>query len=297
LVTFGGDKWIVGSKSLSGEDVMKRISLLPLVALVMSASTMAATTYDFESFTLGSSFSGVAGEFQVQTLAGDPLRIDDRTGAFSQSLPGLGGNVLAEVPIGLSIPDFEFVFERPIDYFEIYVLDAEESFQVTSDTGLTASVTPFGSGPGGPVRRVQLGAIDGPDRFTRVIVDVTNGTPAGGGAGPGPWDLLTFNLLPAEVDVDMAINPRVVRDCLNQRPVVLYGSAELDVIDIDIASLAFGSAEAAVGAARCNLDYVNEDSILDLVCRFVPGTTEVSLVGQLLDGTPIAGADTICAAQ
>jgi hypothetical protein len=254
------------------------------------------TTYDFESFAVGSSFSGVAGEFQVQTLSGDALTIDVREGTFSPSMPGLGGHVLAEVPDGLSIADFEFVFDSPIDYFEIYVLDAEEFFQITSDTGLVGTITNFGSGPGGPVRRAVLGSIGG-DQFSRVTVDVTNGTPSGGGAGPGPWDLLTFNQVSEMVEVDIDVNPWRDSRCLNQQPVVIFGHIDLDVNDIDTERLTFNSEESQAKPPICRLDYFNDDEYLDLICKFVPGTSEATLSGELLDGTPFQGTDAICAAQ
>ena len=173
--------------------------VVSLIAATWGQARAGMVTLDFEDRSVGSSFSGVSGEFTVSTESGDSLQIDSRVGTFTPSLPGLGSHTLATVPNGLSFPDFRFQFVDPLDFFEIYVLDAEEGFQITTETGLGGIVTSFGTGPGGPVRKVQIGAIGGSDIFQTVFVDVTNGDPISGGAGPGPWDLLTFNLAPTAV--------------------------------------------------------------------------------------------------
>jgi len=48
---------------------------------------------------------------------------------------------------------------------------------------------------------------------------------------------------------------------------------------------------------NCRALYVNEDEMLDLVCKFIPGYGEATLTGELDDGTPFEGSDVICAAQ
>ena len=165
---------------------MKRLTISLLAVAFATSAHATPVPENFESYTVGSLFSGVAGQFSVQTLGGDSLIITAKVGTYTPSLPGLGGNTIW---INAPTRDFEFVFDKQIDFFELYVTDAEagEIFEVRSDTGLIASVTLFGSGPGGPVRRIQLGSIGGTDVFSRVLIDDQTG------GGPGPYDLLTFN--------------------------------------------------------------------------------------------------------
>ena len=51
----------------------------------------------------------------------------------------------------------------------------------------------------------------------------------------------------------------------------------------------------------CSVDYSNDDPYLDLICHFEddsnmwdPGNGEATLTGNLSDGTPIEGSDSIC---
>ena len=179
-----------------------------LLAAVVSGSLLAPiggdasaglVTLDFEDQVLGSSFPGVPGRFTASTEFGAALQIDPKVGVFTPSLPGLGNHTLSPALVGGAsprLPDFRIQFVGLIDFFEVYVLDAEEAFQLTTDTGLVGIITDFGDGPGGPVRKVQIGAIGGPDQFQTVFFDDQNFPAELGGSGPGPWDLLTFNVVP-----------------------------------------------------------------------------------------------------
>jgi hypothetical protein len=51
----------------------------------------------------------------------------------------------------------------------------------------------------------------------------------------------------------------------------------------------------------CGMEDVDGDGYLDLVCQYrddsnawAPGNEEATLTGELLDGTPIRGTDSIC---
>ncbi len=92
-------------------------------------------------------------------------------------------------------------------------------------------------------------------------------------------------------------------------PVAILGSADLDAADIDPSTLSFEGAAVRVkgnGNPQCSLEDVSgplgtPDGYLDLVCQFVDDFTEgwvvgdsvAHVTGNLFDGTPIAGGDSI----
>ena len=101
---------------------------------------------------------------------------------------------------------------------------------------------------------------------------------------------------------DVVIDPQIGGDdvCKNRAPVVIFGSEELDVTQIDESTLLFGDDPEVPRhrkETRCSLDYVNDDIVLDLVCQYVPGTATADLSGELIDGTFIEGSGMLCATQ
>ena len=92
-------------------------------------------------------------------------------------------------------------------------------------------------------------------------------------------------------------------------PVAILGSADLDAADVDPSSLSFEGAAVRVkgnGSPQCSLEDVSgplgtPDGYLDLVCHFVDDFTEgwdlgdssATVTGNLFDGSPIAGSDSI----
>ena len=86
-------------------------------------------------------------------------------------------------------------------------------------------------------------------------------------------------------------------------PVAINGSADFSVLDVDFGSLTFAGLEVGVHCGRgpqCGLEDWNQDGFLDAVCHFednvqnwAGGETTATLTGQLFDGTPIEGTDSI----
>ena len=102
-------------------------------------------------------------------------------------------------------------------------------------------------------------------------------------------------VVPAPITIDIKAGNRL--DCLNQNPVVVFGNLNFDVTSINIDTLVFGDQQADGRVPNCSVDYINDDEHLDLVCKFVPGTGEATLSGELQNGTQFQGSDTICAVQ
>jgi len=109
--------------------------------------------------------------------------------------------------------------------------------------------------------------------------------------------------------VDIDVKPGSEPNCFNINgrgvvPVAILGSPDLDIAHIDQATLKFGGLEVGIRGNRfpmCGVDNVNGDGYSDLVCQFeddnsawAPGNEEASLTGELLDGSPIKGTDSIC---
>jgi hypothetical protein len=107
------------------------------------------------------------------------------------------------------------------------------------------------------------------------------------------------------ITVQIDVKPGSEPNCFNIDghgviPVAILGSAD----DINTATLSFGGLAVRVRAERgpqCSIEDSNGDQFLDLVCHFednpdnwVAGGDTASLTGELLDGTPIEGTDSIC---
>lgn len=111
----------------------------------------------------------------------------------------------------------------------------------------------------------------------------------GSGVFSGP------NLLAKFVGIE--IKPGSDSNCKAIIPVAVLGSDELDVNDIDPATLSFlgvNARENGNGALFCTKSDVNSDSYPDLLCQYQNATAEGVLEGTLYDGTSIQGSDVYC---
>lgn len=113
--------------------------------------------------------------------------------------------------------------------------------------------------------------------------------------------------LPLIAGID--IKPESDPNCFNINghgviPVAILGNTYIDVSNIDVDTVLFGGLEVRVRGNKgplCSIEDVNGDEMDDMVCQFeddpgmwAAGTGTATLTGELLDGTPIEGTDSIC---
>jgi len=104
--------------------------------------------------------------------------------------------------------------------------------------------------------------------------------------------------------IDIDIKPGSDPNSINPKsmglvPVAILGSADFDVIEVDIATVTFGP-EGAAPVHDGHLEDVNGDGLTDLVVHFVQketglsdSDTEAELNGATLDGTEFCGMDDV----
>ena len=113
----------------------------------------------------------------------------------------------------------------------------------------------------------------------------------------------------AAIDIKPGSDP----NCFNNNgngviPVAILGSAQFSVAQVDAGSVQLeGMAIKMVRKSNkllSHFDDVNGDGFMDLIVQiedqdgvFQVGTTVATLTGELFDGTPIKGTDTVCITQ
>jgi hypothetical protein len=114
---------------------------------------------------------------------------------------------------------------------------------------------------------------------------------------------------PSTSKVVIDIKPGSDPNCFNVNghgviPVAVLGSESLDVMDVDISTLSFGGLAVRMRGKKgaiCGYEDSNDDGNQDLVCQFEDdpsawnvGSDSATLSGELLDGAPFEGSDSIC---
>ena len=118
--------------------------------------------------------------------------------------------------------------------------------------------------------------------------------------------LAAYQDLPA-IDIKPGSDPNSINLCSNGAvPVAIFGSATLDVSNVNTENLRFAEAAVKVVGKKdpnqlCGYQDINGDFISDLVCHFVTTdiagidgeSTTATVNGELFDGTPIEGTDSV----
>jgi len=179
--------------------------------------------------------------------------------------------------------------------------DANALFGAGSDLGGGSYVAFDGSGD-----RVTVSGLTPGEKYRFRVFEYNQNADTGGHAlyllGNHP-EASAISSLPVMIDVvsSVKIGKRGVI------PVVIFGSDSLEVADLDVTSLRFGSNRAATAhdltdASTWNehLQDVNGDGFLDLMTHYratesgiAPGDAFADIVGQMLDGRPLKGSGSI----
>lgn len=119
----------------------------------------------------------------------------------------------------------------------------------------------------------------------------------------------TVSVLGAIMGVAIDVKPGSSPNCFNLNgsgviPVAILGGADFHVSDIDMGSLSFAGLKVRVRGdsnPSCAVEYSNDDQLPDLVCHFEDdpanwkgGSGIAELTGNLVNGEPFKGTDSIC---
>ncbi len=199
---------------------MKNASVLTvLFTLLISpfSLTAAPILVDFDDLSTGTEVTSQYGGVHFSLLGSPPIT-GPRTYALNDAngdtvnIFGATGNAIIPGNVidtfwGNPLFDFEISFDRPIDFFSIMALDAEETVAANGYLGTTLvqsisqgvlvgnyGGTTAGGRFRGPVYSLELGSIGGSALFDRVVIDLVEGSHPT--AGPEEFDNMVYNPVP-----------------------------------------------------------------------------------------------------
>jgi len=211
------------------------------------------------------------------------------------------------LPGGLRLAQYRYVFDE--DWNVIVGFNSFEKMSLTAPEVLGNVILSFRFEdlPDGPVFHVGYSLTDIPgllEPFTPIQSNLHTTLV------PGTWVIRasdTFlEVLPVIIDIKPGSDP----NCFNINshgviPVAILGTDTFDVSNIDQSTLSFGGLDVRIRGNKwpsCGLEDTNGDGLLDLVCQFQDNpdywsagdSDYATLTGELLNGTPFEGVDSIC---
>jgi len=237
--------------------------------------------------------------FQMQDDVFDPERCNIFGGFGASNISGtLFSCVTRNGQSGIVFQGLENVqiatFDNPSgpvsngsSFVELTVMgDAGDIFFLAADISVQAHLSGFGD-----ARNTLLVEIDQPAAVNPSFSDETY--------TPAPASTVAIDVKPGSDPNCFNVNGHGVI------PVAILGSEVFDVLNIEQSSLTFGGLTVAMPGKRgpmCHAEYSNGDEYLDLTCQFEsdvenwsPDSSEqASIEGELIDGRPISGTDSIC---
>jgi hypothetical protein len=201
---------------------------------------------------------------------------------------GWGGEAMGELAGGW----------LPLTLYDDFGRSSSEEYAARPDGSLVRILGPGDVLDGRTVTSVIRGHSDGP----ALVLAVSFSDPWSDGGG---WagDALYTVRFSSIVEIDVRPRHRANRIDPRRRSLVsvgLLGSEDLDVRDVDVASLAFGPAGASPWRVRVVARDVNRDGFVDLVARYQPrdtgiarGDDEACLSGETTDGVTFEGCDAV----
>lgn len=161
---------------------------------------------------------------------------------------------------------------------------------------------------GEKIRECTLSALGDYAAMDRLYISSKGDSGCPGQSAEGYIDNVVLSVEPVQVAID--IKPGSDPNCFNNDgngviPVAVLGSADFDVTQIDASTVRLeGMAIKAVGKSNkllARIEDVNGDGIEDLIVQiadtkgvFSPDDTMATVTGNLLNGIPFEGSDTIC---
>ncbi len=249
------------------------------------------------------------GQYTVYT---DPNAVHSRFALYGDHTSGAGNMLIVNGASDRNSPDVYVVWQQTVpvtpnaDYVLTYCLASCVSTSPAEiECTINGSVLGAELAPNVPGEWVEVSYLwnSGPSTEATITLEDLTRQPSG-----DDFSIDDISLWAVRLPVAVDIKPGSDTNPINLRsrgvvPVAILGSDSLDVRDIDQTTLLFaGAAPRARGRSGRigSFEDVNDDGSTDLVARFpvedlnlTEADSEATLTGQLSDGTPIEGTDSV----